>query len=42
MSGERVGCTVVGILAFLVLVLFGVAGMVGGLPRACLGGRGAT
>jgi hypothetical protein len=37
MSVERLGCTVVGILAFLVLVLFVVAGMVCGLPCLFVG-----
>jgi len=32
MSVERLGCTVVGILALLVLILFVVAIMVCGLP----------
>jgi hypothetical protein len=32
MNVERLGCTVVGILALLVLILFVVAGMVCGLP----------
>ncbi len=32
MTEMRLGCTVVGILALLVLVLFVVAGMVCGLP----------
>jgi hypothetical protein len=37
MSVERLGCTVVGILALLVLALFVVAGMVCGLPCLFVG-----
>ena len=37
MSVERLGCTVVGILALLVLILFVAAGMVCGLPCLWVG-----